>query len=1459
MLNRWRIKISQKKCQKLSGKADSQEVRRIHSSLWKDNFREIRRSLARFLSILAIITLGVSFFVGIKQAGPSMKLTAANYFEAFDMPDGRIYSTLGLDQSDIDLLASIEDIDILPMQTLLVSEEDQQHNFQLMEYHPESAYLFYDVVEGRLPEANDEIVLDETLQYHDETNSNQGYQLGDRIHLTTNITNEDSDDEDAITIDISEFTVVGFARSPIYYDRTQRPFVGANAFAVVLDDVIQGEIYTQAFYWDRAINGKFSFTDDYEVASKQRAEQIENIFSDQPDIRLANIKAEAQKEIDDARKEIEEGYEQLEEGEKELNQAGLDLKSGWEDYQTGLDEYQSGLEEYERGRSELDQQRETLNVSRAQLDDGFNQVIANRNQLEAGFAAYYDRFNQFQNATADQRQQMLEAQAAIDEGKQQVADGLKELDQAQEKLNQEATRLQSVQDFFSRFDGGMDAETIKTLQENGTLAHLQALLPDQFGDPLNLQLGALKAQLAGLQVATDKISQQESELADNQATINQAQAAVIETFSPIYQRYYPQGSYDSYQDFVTQLKKALEADIGRLQELVENPEKRQAEIDQVLNQLNQVTEEIEQVEAELSQVQEQLNALGQPENHLSQLQVEIASHQLEMDSSNQQLVSLQNQEQTDEVQAEIARLQEVLSQMQVRLDQLNQQLTIEETNLQTYQDLLAKQAEGIQRLETLKAEQGQLEDELNQLQFQPELTQEAIAERLNQAVQLLNQLEEANNPIILAENALNEHQSQLDEARRKLTVSQEELADAQAQLDEGQAQIAEAQGLLDNAYNTLIGASNQLAVAETALNNGEYEWQNGQALFNDAQRQLEDAQRQLADAEEELESGRQKLDDGQAEFDEQASKFEEEKETALQDLAEGEEELAQAEQDLAELEPPTYEFLNRTDNYAYQSLNNNANQLNVISNIFPVFFFLIAILVTFTTIKRMVSEQRNYVGTLMQLGYPRHLILSKFVTYALISASLGTILGWIVGHLVFPPVIMAAYNILYYFDTPIVTVSWFWNILVGIIALMTALIPALIQPYQLLKLEPAQLLRPEPPRAGGKIVLEHWNWFWEKLPFKVKMTVRNLFRYKGRNAMTLFGVAGCTMLMVTGYGVSDTLNHLIDRESQHIQVYNSVAFLDARDEEDSQSLIDEIEELEDVDETYPVYQEMMEVKAEDGQILSVNLAVPLGTADAFNQYIRLKERGSDELIDLQEKGPIINERLSELIGSSQQELAVRNEELNHFTVPVNGVFESYVQHYIYMTPDQYQDYIGGDLQANVLYINYHNPDNFEAIDKQIGDLSGVVTVLNLEDSIQSTTDALSSLDLITIVLIVSAAALAFVVLYNLTNINIGERLRELSTIKVLGFYDHEVSLYVYGEILVLTILGGFVGMGLGYLLTYWLMKTMQMPDLLFYPVVQPISFFYSFILTIIFSAIVMIVMHFKLKQVDMVESLKAIE
>lgn len=1435
-------------------------MRRIHSSLWKDNFREIRHSLARFLSIVAIITLGVSFFVGIKQAGPSMKLTAANYFEAFDMPDGRIYSTLGLEQSDIDLLASIEDIDVLPMQTLLVREEDQQHNIQLMEYDSESAYLFYDVVEGRLPEAEDEIVLDEMLQYNDETDSNQGYQLGDRIQLTTNITNDDSDSEDAITIETSEFTVVGFARSPIFYDRTQRPFVGAHAFAVVLDDVIQGEIYTQAFYWDRAIKDNRSFTEDYESASKQRAEQVKDIFSDQPDIRLANIKAEAQKEIDDARKEIEDGYEQLEEGENALNQAADDLKAGWEGYQTGLDEYQSGLEAYESGRLELDQQRETLNAARAQLDDGFNQIIVNRNRLEAGFAEYYDRLNQFQNVTADQRQQMLEGQAAIDAGKQQVEDALKELDQAQDQLNQEAARLQSVQDFIGRFDGGMDAETIQTLQENGTLAHLQALLPDQFGDPLNLQLGALKAQLAGLQLAIDKISQQESELADNQELINQAQAAVIESFSPIYQEYYPQGSYDSYQDFVTQLKQALEADISRLQALVENPEKRQAEIDKVSNQLKQVTADIEQLEAELTQVQEQLNDLGQPEERVTQLQVEIANQQLEMDRLNQQLVSLQNQEQTDEVQAEIARLQGMLSQTQVRLDELNQQLATEETNLQVYQDLLARQAEGMRNLESLKAEQAQLEAQLDQLQFQPELTQAAIIERLNQAIQHLNQLEAANNPIIQAENALNDHQAQLDEARQKLTVTQEELADAQAQLDEGQAQIAEAQGLLDNAYNTLIGTSNQLAVAETALNNGEYEWQNGQALFNDAQRQLDDAQRQLAEAEEELESGRQELDDGQAEFDEQAAKFEEEKETALQDLAEAEEKLAQAEKNLAELEAPTYEFLNRTDNYAYQSLNNNADQLNVISNIFPVFFLLIAILVTFTTIKRMVSEQRNYVGTLMQLGYPRHLILSKFVTYAFISASLGTILGWIVGHLVFPPIIMAAYNILYYFDTPTITVSWFWNILVGIIALMTALIPAVVQPYQLLKLQPAQLLRPEPPRAGGKIVLEHWNWFWEKLPFKVKMTVRNLFRYKGRNAMTLFGVAGCTMLMVTGYGVSDTLNHLIDQESQYIQVYNSIVLLNSDNEEDAQTLIDEIEQMENVEATYPVSQEIVEVRAEDGQILSVNLAVPLGSADTFNQFIRLKERGSSQLIDLQDEGPIINERLTELIDDSQQEqLTVRDEDLHQFTVPVNGVYESYVQHNIYMTPDQYQEYIGDDLQPTVLYINYHNPDDYEAIDKQIGEMSGVVTVLNLEDSIQSTSDALSSLDLITIVLIVSAAALAFVVLYNLTNINIGERLRELSTIKVLGFYDHEVSLYVYGEILVLTILGGFVGMGLGYLLNYWLMKTMQMVDILFYPVVQPLSFFYSFILTIIFSAIVMIVMHFKLKQVDMVESLKAIE
>ncbi|AIQ27562.1 MULTISPECIES: ABC transporter permease [unclassified Paenibacillus] len=562
------------------------------------------------------------------------------------------------------------------------------------------------------------------------------------------------------------------------------------------------------------------------------------------------------------------------------------------------------------------------------------------------------------------------------------------------------------------------------------------------------------------------------------------------------------------------------------------------------------------------------------------------------------------------------------------------------------------------------------------------------------------------------------------------------------------------------------------------------------------------------------------------------------------------------------LELPKVYVTDRTINPGYAEYKDNADRLSAIATAFPVFFFLIAALVSLTTMTRMVEEQRLQIGTLKALGYGSMDIMTKFLVYGTLASLAASIAGLAIGFTLFPGIIYNAYSQLY--NLPGVIKSFYpaYAIISIIVALVCTAMTAMIASRVELRSNASVLMRPKAPKSGQRIMLERFSFLWKRLSFVQKVTARNLFRYKQRMFMTVIGVAGCTALILTGFGLKDSIGSIADRQFGGIMKYNAlVALHDNATAGDKASYAELIKQESAVTGTLDVLQEAMTARAKGVNDQEVRIFVP-AAADQLAPFVVLKDRITDEPKMLTDEGAIITEKLAKLYdlvpGDSLTVLDSNNEE---YQVKVSAVTENYVLHYVYMTPAYYAKVFGGGAVYNTQLLNY------SAQDKQWEDhfgekltANGQVALVSFSSGVGEAFDGtMKSMDVVIVVLIVSAAALAFVVLYNLTNINVSERVRELSTIKVLGFYDKEVTMYIYRENILLTLLGIIFGGALGILLHGFVLSTAELDATMFAPLIKWQSYLYAALLTVLFSGIVMAFMHLKLKRIHMIEALKSVE
>lgn len=581
-----------------------------------------------------------------------------------------------------------------------------------------------------------------------------------------------------------------------------------------------------------------------------------------------------------------------------------------------------------------------------------------------------------------------------------------------------------------------------------------------------------------------------------------------------------------------------------------------------------------------------------------------------------------------------------------------------------------------------------------------------------------------------------------------------------------------------------------------------------------------------------------------------------------QKLLEAKEEVENKEKEAIEsIGESKYYFFDRTDNQGYLGYKDSIECLGNIASVLPMFFFLVAILICLTTMTRMVEENRLEIGTLKALGYKDLEISWKYIVYASIASILGSVLGILIGSTVLPSIISNAYESIY--NVPKIILYYYPSYIIQsmAISILCTVGAALFVIKVELKSKPANLMRPKAPKIGKKILLERITPLWKRLSFNHKVTLRNIFRYKQRMIMTVLGIAGCMALLVTGFGLKDSNAGMVDKEFNKIWKYEAMAILDENSsDEEYKKYNDTLTQLKGYEDSINIHQESFTFSKEGMNKQTATLYVPQNI-DKFDDFILLDDRVSGEKYDISDNGVVITEKLARLLDISINDtITLIDENNNSYDVKVDNITENYVAHYLYMSPSYYKKIFNKEPSYNVQLINFN--DDKESDDEISSKLleCGNVSNVTLKSQIQKTTeDSNDSMNLVMIVIIVAAGSLAFVVLYNLNNINVSERIRELSTIKVLGFFNKEVTMYISRENIILTLIGVITGSALGKILHTFIINTAETDTMMMYPNISIYTYIFSGLLTILFSVIVMVLMHIKLKRVNMIDALKSNE
>lgn len=946
-----------------------------------------------------------------------------------------------------------------------------------------------------------------------------------------------------------------------------------------------------------------------------------------------------------------------------------------------------------------------------------------------------------------------------------------------------------------------------------------------------------------------------------------------------------------YDEIVTEASEKLadaEKEITDAEaELEQGKAEAQEKLTAAREKLENAQKELEQAKKQLASSQAKIASskeeLEQAQKELNESSGKIAAGEKELNEKSIALATLK--EQKDTLQGQLAALEQ-------QKEELSGQKTTLEAQKRTLQEgqknLLDTQAVLQQQISRLKAEKEDLNAEGIRLSEEKETLQKEYEELksqyeasgdteiLKQVEAKKAQLDEVNAKI--AENSakieqnktlLETVESQMDPLEEKLVQMKNGLEQTETALEKISAGLSEIEAGQEQMQTGLTQMESYISSGEFQLQAAREQLESGKNQILSGQRQIEDARKRIADGEEQIQAGIKQIQDGETGLADGWIEYQDGERQANAEIADGEAQIADAKVQLADakkeieqIEKPTWYIYDRSHLPEYSGYGDNADRMKAIGEVFPLIFFLVAALISLTTMTRMVEEERTLIGTLKALGYSKKSIAAKYLGYAVLATLTGGIFGVMIGEKILPYIIITAYKIMYR-HLPDVEIPYnlYYGVLACVAALLCTVAATIFSCMKELKEQAAELMRPPAPKQGKRVFLEYIPFLWKRLNFTWKSTVRNLMRYKKRFFMTIFGIGGCMGLMLVGFGLKDSISSIVPLQYEDIQLYDGNVILQSDvTMQEKQEVYEALEKNSQVVATAEDLLQKITIE-HDGVSKEVYLNVP-ENVEKFSDFVVLQDRTTKEKYQLTDKGAVLTEKMAKELGvSAGDTVTIKEENEKERTVKISQICENYMSHYLYMTPAVYKAAYGKEPKYNSIYYRTEGRTTKEA--ELVGEaalkLDGALSVSYTTELRQQVDDMLQSLDIVIVVLIISAGMLAFVVLYNLNNINITERKRELATLKVLGFYDKEVTEYVYRENILLTLIGSVFGMLLGKILHRFIIVTVEIDSVMFGRNINTISFVYAFLLTVVFSLFVNGVMYFKLKKINMVESLKSVE
>ena len=1206
------------------------------------------------------------------------------------------------------------------------------------------------------------------------------------------------EDGDSTLLVTAEYTVVGTGRSPLY--------ISFNRGNTTLGTgEVNGFGYVLPEDFDQEIYTQIYVTVHGAKGLTSYTDGYENL--------IAKIKGRVENIADDrcqirlaavkadAQEEINDAQKKLDDGKKEADEKLADAK---EELDKGEKDLEDGRQEYEDGKSQLEDAKTELADGKKQLEDAKTELADGKTQLEDAKAQLADGKSQLESA----KSQLSSSKSQLDTARSQLDDGWSQVNAAKAQLADGQAQLDSAQKQVTSGLAELE-ENQKTLDEN------KAKLADG-----KAQLEAGEQQL---ETAKQTLTTKQSELDQSKAEITAGQQQIESTRTQL----------NAQKQQITDGLSQVSAGEAQLQEGISALESAKAQLTELQSQLetvrasyNAALENPDASQEEIDILAAQVSALEEQEAAVSQ---QIQASEAQIESQRQQLAATRS-----ELESGLAAVEDGLSQLSQKESELNA------------------------GLEQITAGQAQIDAGWIQIQEQENTLAASKAE------------------IEAGEQELEKGQKQLKAAKKKLSKAQKEidsnaetLAAGQAELDANVAKLNDSEAQYASGLEQYHSGARQIAENEAKLTSGEQEIAENEAKLADGEKEIADNEKKLADGEKEITDNEKKLQDaakdlkkGEKDLADGKKEYEDAQKDAEDEIAENQQKLDDAKKELEDLEMPEWMVTDREELPEYTDYGDNADRLRNIGQVFPVIFFLVAALISLTTMTRMVEEQRTQIGTLKALGYKKSAIAAKYICYAFFATLLGSVLGMLIGEKIIPYIIITAYGIMYHNVANTISIDYQpgFALIASTASVVCTVGATLFASGKELQETPASLMRPPAPKEGKRVLLERLTFIWKHLSFSWKSTIRNLFRYKKRLIMTVFGIAGSMGLMLVGFGLQDSISDIAAIQYRELQHYDGMVIEDSdATEEEHAELFEYMKENEQIAHCNRV--QMTKISAPKGSSnISIYLFVPESLSE-FARDVTLKNRITGETYELTDEGAAISEKTASLLGLKVGDMIPLKKGDKEYKVRVAVITENYMSHYLYMTPRVYEQTFGEKPEyENIVFTMQEDcKDDLEMAGTRILAYPGALSI-SYTSSLASQVDRmLSTLDAVILVLIVSAGMLAFVVLYNLNNINITERQRELATLKVLGFYDGEVSQYVLRENVILTVLGIMFGAVFGILIHRYVITTVEVDAVMFGRNIKPLSFLYSGILTSIFSIVVNGVMHFKLKTIDMVESLKSVE